>query len=89
MFSSFNVKPAAATILAVSFIFVNFILMQIPFFVDLKPWFLTYHLNVWQNMFAQPIPWWRVGESVSILCGFNLTFFIIGCAAFQVRDIKS
>jgi ABC-2 type transport system permease protein len=89
MFSCFNVKPAAATILALSFVFVNFILMQIPFFKEIQHWFLTYHLNVWQNMFAQPIPWWRIGESMSILCGFNLTFLIVGCTVFQVRDIKS
>jgi ABC-2 type transport system permease protein len=89
MFSCFNVKPAAATILALSFTFVNFILMQIPFFKDIQHWFLTYHLNLWQNMFAQPIPWWRVGESFSILLGFNLTFLIVGCTVFQVRDIKS
>lgn len=89
MFSCFNVKPAAATILALSFVFVNFILMQIPFFKDIQHWFLTYHLNLWQNMFAQPIPWWRIGESFSILVGFNLTFLIVGCAVFQVRDIKS
>jgi ABC-2 type transport system permease protein len=89
MFSCFNVKPAAATILALSFTFVNFILMQIPFFKEIQHWFLTYHLNLWQNMFAQPIPWWRVGESFSILVGFNLTFLIIGCTVFQVRDIKS
>lgn len=89
MFSCFNVKPAAATILALSFVFVNFILMQIPFFKEIQHWFLTYHLNLWQNMFAQPIPWWRVGESFSILVGFNLTFLIVGCTVFQVRDIKS
>ena len=89
MFSCFNVKPAAATILALSFCFVNFILMQIPFFKELQHWFLTYHLNLWQHLFAQPIPWWRVGESFSILLGFNLSFLIVGCTAFQVRDIKS
>ncbi|MGI8965068.1 MAG: ABC transporter permease [Limisphaerales bacterium] len=89
MFSCFNVKPAAATILSLSFVFVNFILMQIPFFKEYQHWFFTYHLNLWQNMFAQPVPWWRVGESFSILLGFNLTFLIIGCTAFQIRDIKS
>lgn len=89
MFSCFNVKPAAATILSLSFIFVNFILMQIPFFKEIQHWFLTYHLNLWQNMFAQPIPWWRVGQSLSILTGFNVTFLIVGCTVFQVRDIKS
>lgn len=89
MFSCFNVKPAAATILALSFIFVNFILMQIPFFKEIQHWFLTYHLNLWQHMFAQPIPWARVAESSFILLGFNFTFLIVGCAVFQLRDIKS
>jgi ABC-2 type transport system permease protein len=89
MFSCFNIKPAAATILALSFIFVNRILQEIPYFRDLQPWFLTYHFNLWQWMFAQPIPWWRVGESFSMLLGFNFTFLALGCAVFQVRDIKS
>jgi ABC-2 type transport system permease protein len=89
MFSCFNVKPAAATILAISFVFVNFIMQNIPYFRDLQHWFLTYHLNIWTLMFAQPIPWWRIGESLSILLGFNLTFLAVGATAFQVRDIKS
>jgi len=89
MFGCFNVKPAAATILALSVTFVSFVLMQIPFFKDLQPWFFTYHLNVWQNMLANHVPWWRVWESLSILLGFNLTFLAIGLTAFQVRDIKS
>jgi len=88
MFSCFNIKPAAATILALSFLFVNAILQQIPYFHDFQNWFLTYHLNTWQMTFAQPIPWWRIGESMSILVGFNLTFLLLGCTAFQVRDFK-
>ncbi len=89
MFSCFNVKPAAATILALSFVFLNFILMNIPFFKDIQYWFLTYHLNLWQFMLAQPIPVTRIWESVSILTGFNLTFLLVGCTVFQLRDIKS
>lgn len=89
MFSCFNVKPAAATILALSFVFGNFILMQIPFFRELQHWFLTYHLNLWQHMFAQPIPWWKAAESLSILAGFNLSFLIVGAVTFQLRDFKS
>jgi hypothetical protein len=46
-------------------------------------------LNLWQLMLAQPVPWWRITESLSILAGFNVTFLVVGCTAFQVRDIKS
>lgn len=89
MFSCFNMKPAAATILALSVTFVSFVLMQIPFFKELQPWFFTYYLNIWQNLLLQPVPWWKVGQSLCVLAGFNLTFLIIGFTAFHVRDIKS
>ncbi|MBN9693498.1 MAG: ABC transporter permease subunit [Verrucomicrobia bacterium] len=88
-FGCLPVKPAAATILALSFIFLNFILMNIPWFADLKPWFLTYHLNLWQQLYEQPVPWSRVGESLSLLAGFNATFFAAGAAVFGLRDLKS
>jgi len=89
MFSCFNMKPAAATIMALSVTFVSFVLMQIPFFSDLQPWFFTYYLNLWQNLLLQPVPWWKVWQSLSVLVGFNLTFLIVGFTAFHMRDIKS
>ena len=89
MFSCFNVKPAAATILALSFFFVNAVLQEIPYFRDYQHFFFTHHLNLWQLMFGQPIPWWKVGQSLSVLVGFNVSFLVIGCAVFHARDIKS
>jgi ABC-2 type transport system permease protein len=89
MFSCCNMKPAAAAILALSMFLLDRILMEIPYFLDLKSYFLGYHLNVWQNMLQPRIPWWQVGESLGILSGASLTFLIIGIAYFQFRDIKS
>jgi ABC-2 type transport system permease protein len=89
MFSCFNVKPAAATILALSILFVSLILEHIPYFKEYQNWFLTYHLHLWQLMFAGQIPWWRVGQSLSLLFGFNVTFLALGLTVFHVRDIKS
>lgn len=89
MFSCFNVKPAAATILGLSVIFVSFILEHIPYFAEYRDWFLTWHLHLWQYMFSERVPWWRVGQSLSLLVGFNATFFAVGAAVFHARDIKS
>ena len=89
MFSCFNIKPATATILAISFFFINLILDSLPYLQDYKEWFLVEHLYLWTSFFREPIPWWRVGESLSVLAGYNLTFLVIGCAVFQMRDIKS
>ena len=89
MFSCFNMKPAAATILALSFLFFSVVVESIPFFEDYREFLLTSHFRCWLLIFSKPIVWWRIGESLSILLGFNLTFLIVGAAAFQVRDIKS
>jgi ABC-2 type transport system permease protein len=88
MFSCFNVKPAAATILALSLFLATRIVQEIPYFHDLQPWFFTYHLNFWMKIFQQPVPWPEIGQSLSVLFAFNSTLLIIGCVAFQVRDIK-
>jgi ABC-2 type transport system permease protein len=89
MFSCFNMKPAAATILALSFLFINLVMEGIPFFEQYHEYFLPYHFRAWLLVYAQPIPWERVSGSLLILAAFNLTAFLIGAAAFQARDIKS
>jgi ABC-2 type transport system permease protein len=89
MFSCFNMKPAAATILALSFLFLNLVMEGIPAFEPYREWFLTYHLGAWRFVFAKPIPWWRIIESLCVLVAYNLTAFFIGAAAFHARDIKS
>ena len=59
MFSCFNVKPAAATIMAISFFFISMILHDMPYFRDLKEWFMVQHLYVWTHLFRPHIPWWH------------------------------
>ncbi|HEY0457213.1 MAG TPA: ABC transporter permease subunit [Verrucomicrobiae bacterium] len=89
MFSCFNMKPAAATILALSIMFVSFVMEMIPFFERYHEWLLPYHFRSWILVFAKPIPWGRIAESLTVLLTCNLTAFIIGAAGFQTRDIKS
>ncbi len=89
MFSCFNMKPAAATILALSYLFVNLVLEAIPFFDRFEVWFLPHHFRCWLHVFADPISWPQILESQVVLVAANITVFVIGAAAFQVRDIKS
>ncbi len=89
MFSCFNMKPAAATILSLSFLFINIVMEHIPFFERYQEWFIPYHFRLWIMTYADPIPWARIWGSLLILLAFNVTTFLIGAAAFQARDIKS
>ena len=89
MFGCFNMKPAAATILALSFMFVNMVIENIPYFQQFQDWLITYHCQAWVLVYGQPAPWSRIVGSLCVLVAFNLTTFLIGAAVFQVRDIKS
>ena len=89
MFSCFNMKPAAATILALSFLFVNLVMDGIPFFDRYQDFLMTHHFRSWLLIYSNPTPWAQMAESLCILLAFNVTTFLVGAAAFQVRDIKS
>jgi ABC-2 type transport system permease protein len=89
MFSCFNMKPAAATILALSYLFVNLVMEGIPFFDRYENWFITHHFKCWLLVFRDPIPWAQIFESETLLLAACATVFVIGATAFQVRDIKS
>jgi ABC-2 type transport system permease protein len=89
MFSCFNMKPAAATILALSYLIVNVVMESIPYFEEYENWFITHHFKSWLLVFQTPIPWAQIAQSEAMLFAIAATTFIIGCVAFQLRDIKS
>lgn len=89
MFSCWNMKPAAATILALSFLFINVVLERIPFFEEYQNWFITHHFASWLLVFQSPVPWAQIVQSEIVLIAASLTVFIAGLLVFQTRDIKS
>jgi hypothetical protein len=82
-------KPAAATILGVSFLLLNLVMESIPFFQEWREFMLLHHFRAWVAVYAQPINWGRIYESLAVLGGFNFTCLVIGITGFSLRDIKS
>ena len=89
MFGCFNVKPAAATVLALSFLLLNLVMENIPFLHDYRQFMLLHHFRAWVSVYGSPIEWSRIVESLCVLGAFNATCFVIGATGFHVRDIKS
>ena len=89
MFGCFNMKPAAATILSISFLLLNLVLESIPALADYRPYLLLHHFRSWMMVYAQPVDWPRIFTALSVLAGFNVTCLVIGGTAFHLRDIKS
>ncbi len=89
MFSCFKMKPAAATILTLSVLFVDMVLQQMPFFKVYKHWFITYQASSWSwTMHPEP-PWDRISHAWIYLLIVTLLCWIIGTLRFCSRDLKT
>lgn len=89
MFSCFRIKPAAATIVTLTILFVDMILQNFPFFQPYQEWFITWRMGAWIFLVEQSISWPKLVESYALLAGLNVTLFIIGWLSFQTRDFKT
>ncbi len=89
MFSCFRIKPAAATILTLSILFIDMILQNFPFFEPYEEWFITWRMSCWVYLMDFDISWPRITEAYAFLGGLNFTFFVVGLLAFQIRDFKT
>lgn len=89
MFSCFRIKPAAATILTLTILFVDMILQGFPFFQPYQSWFVTWRMSAWVFLLEQHLSWPKLIESYAVLAGLNVTLFVIGWLSFQTRDFKT
>lgn len=87
--SCFNMKPSAATVVTLSFLFADNILRMIPYFESLKGWFITVKMGVWIKVFEYRVPWESMLEQYAWLLAIDATLFLIGWMAFEQRDFKS
>jgi ABC-2 type transport system permease protein len=89
LFSCLNMKPAAATIVTLSILFVDTILKNIPFFSGIRDWFLTAKMSAWALIFEYRIPWEAMLEDYAWLAAINGTLLVLAALAFSSRDFKS
>jgi ABC-2 type transport system permease protein len=89
MFSCFKIKPAAATIITLTILFVDMILQNFPFFKPFESYFVTWRMSCWVFVMEQSISWPKITEAYAFLIGLNVTLFTIGWLSFQTRDFKT
>lgn len=87
--SSLKIKPAAATVLALAFFFVDNILRNIPYLESLRDYFLTAKMSSWIGVFHYRIPWETLMENNLWLMGVNATLLLATIAVVENRDFKS
>lgn len=88
-FSCWRIKPAAATITALSYLFIDMILRESHMMESHKGWLLTQYMSTWSMVFFEQIPWVIIVRNYVTLCAVGLTLFVLGALVFESRDIKS
>jgi len=88
-FSCLRIKPAAATILALSVLFVDSVLQMLPFMAPYREHLLTFRMSNWVYVLENTVSWAKLAENYTFLVGLDLTLFVLGWMAFKVRDFKT
>jgi ABC-2 type transport system permease protein len=88
-FSCFRIKPAAATITALSYMLIDTILLRTNLLQSYEYLLITPYLESWMRVFLDPIPWALIVRNYSVIAAVNLSLFVLGAAWFQARDLKS
>lgn len=89
MFSCLKIKPAAASIITLTILFVDMILQEFPFFKPYESWFVTWRMSSWVFLMEHHISWPKIIESYAFLLGLDATLFVLGWLSFQTRDFKT
>lgn len=89
MFSCMRLRPATATVLTLSVLYVDYALSNIPNLAAFKIWFLSSHLSSWSLVFREHIPWLDIISSLFVVAGLSASFLVVGYSFFNTRDIKT
>jgi ABC-2 type transport system permease protein len=88
-FSCFKIKPAAATIAALSYALIDSILFRSGLMQRYDYLLFNKHFDTWSRVLSEDIPWPILVRNYVVLFAMSLSFFAVGVAAFQSRDLKS
>jgi len=87
--SCLPIKPAAATIGALSYVLIDLILRNMGFMEDYKHLLITHHLSAWARTLAEVPQWPVILRSFTVLLAMDVSYFLLGFAIFDSRDLKS
>jgi len=87
--SCFRVKPATATIGALTYILVDFIMRTSGFMENYQFLLLTKHMACWGRILAENIDWPLIWRGYAVVFAVNISLFTLGYAVFESRDLKS
>ena len=68
---------------AVAVYLVLYVVSEVHFFAELRPWLFTSHAAYWRGLFQEEIPWGEVLQGASKLLGFSALFTALALRGFR------
>lgn len=87
-FSCFNMRPAAATALALTILLTDTLIRTTPSLQAVEPWCISTRLITWRQVFNDEIPWLRIQRNYTQLAWWDAAWLTIGWLGFRRRDFK-
>ena len=91
LFSSFvenAIGPIIGT-MAVHAVLLIVTVLPVELFKDIKPYIFSNYMNVWMQVFEDPVPWDSIGNSVAVLGAYSVGFVFVAWLIFRRKDILS
>jgi ABC-type transport system involved in multi-copper enzyme maturation permease subunit len=87
-FSCTGMKPAAATILALTVFVADDLVRTTPEMSAVSPYCMTTRMVSWRQVFNDEIPWPRIQRNYTQLAGMDAALAVATWAAFRRRDFR-
>jgi len=90
-FSSFvenAIGPIVAT-MGVLIVFLIVSVMPLEAFQSVRPYLFTSYIDIWQKIFADPVPWAQIREGVAWLGAYSAVMVLGAWLIFVRKDILS
>jgi ABC-2 type transport system permease protein len=84
--SSWSRTPVNAVVASMAVYLVLYVIAEIHFFTELRPWLFTTHMPFWRELFQENIDWLQVMRDAAKLLGFSLLFSALALHRFRTRE---
>ncbi len=79
-------SPVNAVGTSVALYLVLYVIAEIHFFEDLRPWLFTSHMAYWRELFREDVDWLQLGRDAAKLTGFSALFLALALRRFRRRE---
>lgn len=79
-------SPVNAVGTSVALYLVLYVIAEVHFFEELRPWLFTSHMAYWRELFREDVDWARLGRDAAKLCGFSALFLALALGRFRRRE---